>query len=162
MHFLDAFGDFLLQTTTVRKRREVVSKKAHAARNRNFISVFRDRHCHFGQSYHISLTRRHTTIGNCSSRSKSKIICAMHYIDAAMRLKEKESCVLSNAKVNHSSQKTEVFAKKKLRFFIISRSSAKTSGLFHDTPRICYVFSLLLKRRHLLSPLASVHSSSRA
>lgn len=43
MHFLDAFGDFLLQTTTVRKRREVVSKKAHAARNRNFMSSFEKR-----------------------------------------------------------------------------------------------------------------------
>ena len=41
----------------------------------------------------------------------------MHYMDAATRLKKKESCVLSNAKVNHSSQKTEVFAKKKLRLF---------------------------------------------
>ena len=86
----------------------------------------------------------------------------MHYIDAATRLKRKESCVLSNAKVNHSSQKTEVFAKKKLRFFIISIYSVKTSGLFHDTSRIFYVFSLLLKRRRLLSPLPLVNSSSCA
>lgn len=76
MHFLDAFGElFCCKQPQFINCREVASKKAHAARNRNFISVFRDRHCHFGQSYHISLTRKHTTKGNGSSHNKSKIIC---------------------------------------------------------------------------------------
>jgi hypothetical protein len=65
----------------------------------------------------------------------------MHYMDAATRLKKKESCVLSIAKINHSSQKTEVFAKKKLRFSSSRNLQQKQVDFFTILP-VFATFSL--------------------